>query len=206
MKSILFVVALISLAKIAGGCCCSAHFGYYNCYCNIFNCNCKDSSGKKFTDTEDGYCQYNNFIDHLATLGTDPCHSHWKELACGSQSRGIDLHGNDTSETHGPMDIYNLLDKDQDGYVSKEELWNSVYFAQQFIESRQENSGNLQVLLAKMYSQATFSIMFEQLDLNENGKIDPHEIDESLEDQIKPRAIKDAKKNMKKKTYLLIKA
>ena len=41
-----------------------------------------------------------------------------------------------------------------------------------------------------MYSRATFSIMFEQLDLNENGKIDPHEIDESLEDQIKPRAIK----------------
>ena len=41
-----------------------------------------------------------------------------------------------------------------------------------------------------MYSHATFSIMFEQLDLNENGKIDPHEIDESLEDQIKPRAIK----------------
>merc|ERR1719167_774464 len=182
MKSILFVVALISLAKIA------------------------DSSGKKFTDTEDGYCQYNNFIDHLATLGTDPCHSHWKELACGSKSRVIDVHGNDTSQTHGPMDIYNLLDKDQDGYVSKEELWNSVYFAQQFIESRHENSGNLQVLLAKMYSQATFSIMFEQLDLNENGKIDPHEIDESLEDQIKPKVIKDAKKNMKKKTYLLIKA
>ena len=61
---------------------------------------------------------------------------------------------------------------------------------QEFIESRQENSGNLQVLLSKMYSQATFSIMFEQLDLNENGKIDPHEIDESLEDQIKPRPIK----------------
>ena len=60
----------------------------------------------------------------------------------------------------------------------------------ELIESRQENSGNLQVLLAKMYSRATFSIMFEHLDLNENGKIDPHEIDESLEDQIKPRPIK----------------
>ena len=41
-----------------------------------------------------------------------------------------------------------------------------------------------------MYSQATFSIMFEQLDLNENGKIDPHEIGESLEDQINSSAIK----------------
>ena len=69
----------------------------------------------------------------------------------------------------------------------------SFYFylkCPEFIESKQENSGNLQVLLAKMYSQATFSIMFEQLDLNENGKIDPHEIGESLEDQIKPRPIK----------------
>ena len=134
MKSILFVVALISLAKIAGnlndchiflwklvelvldtkiflitmyklsfnlilsslhqgGCCCSAHFGYYNCYCNIFNCNCHYSDGQKFTDTEDGYCQYNNFIDHLATMGTGTCHSHWKELACGSRSRIIDSVG-----------------------------------------------------------------------------------------------------------------
>ena len=83
--------------------------------------------------------------------------------------------------------------------------------------------------------------MFEKLDLNKNGKIDPREIDESLEDQIKPRIIKgnlnhikmklivlsslfnisqvsthclnfyifiisEAKKNMKKKTFLLIKA
>ena len=28
------------------------------------------------------------------------------------------------------MDIYNLLDKDRDGYVSKEELWSSVNFSQ----------------------------------------------------------------------------
>ena len=41
-----------------------------------------------------------------------------------------------------------------------------------------------------MYSQGTFNITFEQLDLNENGKIDPGEIDESLEDQIKHRSIK----------------
>ena len=41
-----------------------------------------------------------------------------------------------------------------------------------------------------MYSRATFSTMFEQLDLNENGKIDPQEIDESLKDQIKPSIIK----------------
>ena len=57
------------------------------------------------------------------------------------------------------------------------------------MESRQKNSGNLDVLLAKMYSDATFSSMFEQLDLNKNGKIDPREIDESLEGQIKPRVI-----------------
>ena len=30
-------------------CCCSDHFGKWNCFCNIFNCNC---------DTVDGYCQY----------------------------------------------------------------------------------------------------------------------------------------------------
>ena len=54
------------------------------------------------------------------------------------------------------------------------------------MESRQKNSGNLDVLLAKMYSDATFSSMFEQLDLNKNGKIDPLEIDDTLEDQIKP--------------------
>ena len=41
-----------------------------------------------------------------------------------------------------------------------------------------------------MYSRGTFNITFEQLDLNENGKIDPGEIDESLEDQIKHRSIK----------------
>ena len=41
-----------------------------------------------------------------------------------------------------------------------------------------------------MYSRATFSIIFEQLDLNENGKIDPQEIDETLEDQIKPSIVK----------------
>ena len=41
-----------------------------------------------------------------------------------------------------------------------------------------------------MYSRSTFNITFEQLDLNENGKIDPGEIDESLEDQIKHRSIK----------------
>ena len=42
-----------------------------------------------------------------------------------------------------------------------------------------------------MYSQGTFNITFEQLDLNENGKIDPGEIDESLEDQINLQSIKD---------------
>ena len=42
-----------------------------------------------------------------------------------------------------------------------------------------------------MYTRGTFKIRFEQLDLNENGKIDPGEIDESLEDQIKLRSIKD---------------
>jgi len=146
---------------------------------------------------DEGYCQYYRLFSlHYK------CHPHKKELACGSRSR----HGNDTFQTHEPMDIYKLLDKNRDGYVSKEELWNSVYHAQKFIESKQENSGNLQVLLAKMYSRATFSIMFEKLDLNKNGKIDPREIDESLEDQIKPRIIKEAKKNMKKKTFLLIKA
>ena len=54
-----------------------------------------------------------------------------------------------------------------------------------------------------MYSRATFSIMFEQLDLNENGKIDPHEIDESLEDQIKPRAIKGNLNHNKMKLIVL---
>ena len=91
MYKLSFNLILSSLHQ--GGCCCSAHFGYYNCYCNIFNCNCHYSDGKKFTDTEDGYCQYNNFIDHLATMGTGTCHSHWKELACGSRSRIIDLVG-----------------------------------------------------------------------------------------------------------------
>ena len=41
-----------------------------------------------------------------------------------------------------------------------------------------------------MYSSGTFNITFEQLDLNENGKIDPGEIDESLEDQIMHSSMK----------------
>ena len=82
----------------------------------------------------------------------------------------------------------------------------SFYFylkCPEFIESKQENSGNLQVLLAKMYSRATFSIMFEKLDLNKNGKIDPREIDESLEDQIKPRIIKGNLNHIKMKLIVL---
>ena len=54
-----------------------------------------------------------------------------------------------------------------------------------------------------MYSRATFSIMFEQLDLNKNGKIDPYEIDESLEDYIKPSAIKGNLNHSKMKLILL---
>ena len=81
MKSILFLVALIYFAEVAGSfnkdyilfrifihfyfefdfhftifsfnsdsCCCSLHWGKWNCYCNIFNCNCKT--------VYPGYCQY----------------------------------------------------------------------------------------------------------------------------------------------------
>ena len=41
-----------------------------------------------------------------------------------------------------------------------------------------------------MYSHGTFSSIFEQLDLNKNGKIEPREIDDTLEGQIKPGKIK----------------
>ena len=65
-----------------GGCCCSAHFGYLNCKCNLFNCNCdtKDIIGR-----DEGYCQY-----HRLFALRYKCHPHWNELACGSGSRVID--------------------------------------------------------------------------------------------------------------------
>ena len=55
---------------------------------------------------------------------------------------------------------------------------------------KKSSAGHLQVLLAQMYSQGTFSSIFEQLDLNKNGKIEPREIDDTLEGQIKPRKVK----------------
>ena len=71
-------------------------------------------------------------------------------------------------------------------------FWQRIYFYFEYSESTEtekSSTGHLQVLLAKIYSHGNFSSIFEQLDLNKNGKIDPREIDETLEDQNKPRKI-----------------
>ena len=64
-----------------------------------------------------------------------------------------------------------------------------LYQRLEFIDPKKETTGNLQALLANVYSRGTFNITFEQLDLNENGKIDPAE-NESLEDQIMHSSMK----------------
>jgi len=191
MKSVLLFVALICFTGSADSCCCSAHFGMWNCFCNIFNCNCDTTSS--------GYCQYTDAATAL-TLGCIRTYPHWNELAC-SRNRITELQdGNNITAIHQPKDIFNLIDENRDGYISKVELWNSVQYAKESIEAQKSSAGHLQVLLAQMYSHGTFSSIFEQLDLNKNGKIEPREIDDTLEGQIKPRKVKE---HSKKKMVLI---
>ena len=74
-------ISLNIFINLIESCCCSAHFGMWNCFCNIFNCNCDTTSS--------GYCQYTDAATAL-TLGCIRTYPHWNELAC-SRNRITEL-------------------------------------------------------------------------------------------------------------------
>lgn len=71
-----------------------------------------------------------------------------------------------------PLNLYKNLDSDKNGHICKKELMEAKKSLETFM-----GFGNT---TAKIDMEE----IFKSLDLNENGKIEPEEIDESLKDQV----------------------
>jgi len=140
-------------------CCCSLWWDHYGCGCNIFGCNC-DYAG-------DDYCYYSKITDPFNPYSI-PHQSGFCDLPiCRTPERCSSVTLKQESENsilpiNEPMMIYTTLDSNRDGYISSEEFGNSSTYLKQFV-----------------HHEDTYEL-FKGLDLNNNGNIEPIEIDDSL--------------------------
>jgi len=170
MKSILLLVALIHFAEVADSCCCSIHWGKWNCFCNFFNCNCKT--------VYPGYCQYTPGMSVFDDCQTDTTGKSPYEI-CGhwQNETNVERQAMKVKVNH-PMHIFKSLDHNQDGYIAREEFKKSSKLVWQFMNPTQAK--------AAMLRRADMDHIFDSLDVNKQGKLAPRDIDESLEGRIWP--------------------
>ena len=140
--------------------CCHCGFGHWTgcCGCNIFSCNC-DYKG-------DGNCWcFNKGEPNKCWNGAGTyCHPWWHYTSY----RSID---DNTASINGPKEIFNTLDKNEDGFISREEMEKSTEYFSKFNYSQSNgfSSGFLNV-----------TDVLNSLDLNNDGLIQPVEVDVSL--------------------------
>ena len=75
-----------------------------------------------------------------------------------------------------PLNIYKILDTNKDGHISIAEFKKSEEFVDGFVKSSKASQKNRNSL-----KKINVENEFKQLDTNKNGKIEPKEIDISLE-------------------------
>ena len=71
-----------------------------------------------------------------------------------------------------PLNLYKNLDSNGNGHICKKEWKKAKKFLEKFMSFRNTTE------------KIDMKEIFKSLDLNENGKIEPEEIDESLKDQV----------------------
>jgi len=109
------------------------------------------------------YCSYAPFF----AIDNSKCEAYTERCAAGRQkSRKLDM------KYEYPLNLYKNLDSDRNGHICKKE-WEK---AKQFLEKSLSSANTTHKIDMKE--------IFKSLDLNENGKIEPEEIDESLKDQV----------------------
>eukprot|EP00092_Neocalanus_flemingeri_P012667 GFUD01013651.1.p1 GENE.GFUD01013651.1~~GFUD01013651.1.p1 ORF type:complete len:198 (-),score=24.96 GFUD01013651.1:215-808(-) len=195
MRTILIVTILVSMTKMTNSCCCTsgdaktvsfqgglgvlgiwAGATYDVCYCNWFNCNCD-------TDSQ-GYCQYK--VKRDCAPGTDrgglcksssskcvryPSHlpSHFAEKACDRRKKrqsfsgpGYEKYSKMYPELVGnsALDVFAFYDLNGDGTICLTEFNSTI---------KSKSSHETDPLHA-----------FKQVDLNQDGRIQPNEFDQDL--------------------------
>merc|ERR1711962_1525762 len=130
-------------------CCCSLWFGYGECGCNMFGCNCDYAN--------DDYCYYSP----VGTSGIVPQDGYCRLPTCRSTERCSSVTLNDRTENNllpinEPMMIYTTLDKNRDGFITSNEFENSSMYLKQFMDFETSNKMGIKDL-------------FKTLDLNNNG-------------------------------------
>ena len=180
IKLLLFVFTSSFFIYDGQSCCCTMWFGWQWCYCNTFGCNCKGE-----------YCSYAPFF----AIDNSKCEAYTERCAAGRQKVISFKYINGSSQENSrlglkdlilinfqsrkldmkyeyPLNLYKNLDSDRNGHICKKEWEKAKKFLEKSLSS------------ANTTAKIDMKEIFKSLDLNENGKIEPEEIDESLKDQV----------------------
>ena len=160
LKTFLVFFFAIFFVKESYGYCCYCGFFHKNgcCGCNIFSCNCNHKDDGHCWCFPKGYPNSSCLISRQA------------DRNCNYQHNTFHLKIDDNlASTNDPRKIFQDLDKNEDGYISRDEMAESKKYLSNYSPSTGRSSGLMNV-----------TDVLNSLDLNNDGLIQPAEVDESL--------------------------